>query len=884
MCRHLPVLLVALVLLAGAPAAAEISHSLADYSLFGSESLRLRDVTAGDGDLGVNQGRLTARGSLTAPSSQLVADEVKLEPTATCEAVLANVVDGSAPACAAGGGVTTPIIADVSGACGFPDPFPACNEAAGVVLRGGRRTLAPGVYGAVQLKSAGGPATLELTGGTYVFCSLDLRRDAELLVRAPSQIQVVGKLRLGAGANLAPAPGTVTARDLTIFANGKNVLVSRGAIVRASICAPTAKLKLRRARLEGTAAARHISVTAGTVLLPYEEVRTACANHDPLKNVYFGDLHVHTALSFDANAFDVRTTPAEAYGFARGQPVALPPLDENGEGTRTVQLDRPLDFVALTDHSEYLGEVEECTTPGSPNYMSATCQMYRGEEYNAVRNFGFRLVFGPPRFPDACAPDEQECFAQATKVWQGVKDAAEDAYDRSADCAFTSFVGYEYSSARGTSNHHRNVIFANDHVPFPTSYFEQIYPQGLWSEVKATCLDAPNGCDALAIPHNSNESNGQMFYVEYPGARSLSEQRRQARLRGMIEPLVEVYQHKGDSECMNGISGVIGASDEQCEFEKDPRSFQDCGDGIGGGGIARAGCFSRLDFVRGVLLAGMQEDDRLGVNPYRLGIIASTDTHNGTPGRVEEDNFVGHRGLDDDTPAKQLGNGVLTPGGIQFSPGGIVGIWAEENSRPALFGAMQRREVFGTSGPRIAVRFFGGWGLPGGLCEDPDMLSTAYAQGVAMGSLLDTPPAGSTAPSFLVSAMRDPGTISRPGVQLQRVQIVKGWIDGAGQWRQEVFDVAGDPDNGATVDLGTCVPTGPGADSLCTVWTDPQFDPGQRAVYYVRVLENPTCRWSTIMCNGLPPEGRPASCTDPEVKKTIQERAWTSPIWYRPAG
>jgi hypothetical protein len=332
---------------------------------------------------------------------------------------------------------------------------------------------------------------------------------------------------------------------------------------------------------------------------------------------------------------------------------------------------------------------------------------------------------------------------------------------------------------------------------------------------------------------------------------------------------------------MNGLSGVIGASDEQCEFEKDPRNFVDCGNATGGGGAARGGCFSRLDFVRNVLLAGIAEDQRLGVNPYRLGIIASTDTHNGTPGAVDEATFQGHRGTDDATPATQLGNGVLTPGGIQFSPGGIVGVWAEENSRPSIFDALRRREVFGTSGPRIAVRFFGGWNLPANLCTDPDMLSDAYAAGVPMGSLLDPP--GAAAPSFLISAARDPGTLARPGTQLQRVQVVKGWVDAAG-WHEEVFDVAGNGNNGATVDIDTCVVSGPGDDTLCAVWTDPGFDASRHAFYYVRVLENPTCRWSTINCNALAPVDRPPSCSDPDVAKTVQERAWSSPIWYRPDG
>jgi len=859
--------------------AASPPSSLDGYALFARERMVTRNLRAGDGALGVNAGSFTGKGSLRA-TGEIVAATATLDPSTECGALFVNTLAGSGPGCVTSGTVPSPIIADVPVACGYPPVFPACNSAAKLVVKSGQTVLPPGVYGDVQVKSSGAPATLELTGGSYVFCSLRVGRHGSVLFRDDTQVHVAGNLKLGVQSRLAPADGLAAPLDAQVFVAGKGVTLDRESRLLAGLCAPSAKLKVNRARIQGGAVARDIKASQSTVLRPYEETRAACAAHNPLRNLYFGDLHVHTALSFDAQAFDVQTTPAEAYDFAKGAPVALPPLDINGEGTQVIQLERPLDFAAVTDHSEYLGEVEECTTPGSPNYNSPTCATYRGEVFNAVRTFGIQLATpDPTRFADVCAPNGQECAIQGAAVWQRVQDAAEDAYDRTSACTFTSFVGYEYTSALNVSNQHRNVIFRNERVPYPTTCFEETHPQGLWSQLAAGCLDAETGCDVLVIPHNPNESNGNMFAVEYPGAGSVAAERVQAANRAAIEPLVEIYQHKGDSECMNGLSGVIGASDEQCEFEKDPRNFIDCGNGTGGGGVSRFGCFSRNDFVRGVLLTGLKEDERLGVNPYRLGVIASTDTHNGTPGAVDERDFIGQRGTDDDTPAKQLGNGVLTPGGIQFSPGGIVGVWAEENSRPSIFDALRRREVYGTSGPRIAVRFFGGWGLDPGLCTDPDMLSDAYAGGVPMGSVLD--PQAAAAPSFLVSAQRDPGTMARPGTQLQRVQIVKGWID-AGQSHQEVFDVAGDPDNGATVDTDTCVTSGPGEDELCTVWTDPSFDPAQSAFYYVRVLENPTCRWSTITCNALAPVDRPPSCTDPDVKKTVQERAWSSPIWYRP--
>jgi hypothetical protein len=601
----------------------------------------------------------------------------------------------------------------------------------------------------------------------------------------------------------------------------------------------------------------------------YVDPRAPCAQHDPLKNVYWGDLHVHTANSFDVTAFDVRNTPADAYRFARGEPLTLPPLDANGQGTRTVQIDRPLDFAAVTDHAEFLGEVETCTTPGAAGYDAPGCVMLRAGGNNGIVEMAIALTaINPSRDPDICGADGSGCADAASAVWASVKQAAADAYDTTAACSFTSFVAYEYTAATNFSTLHRNVIFANEHVPQPTTYFEQPTPQGLWRELQHSCLDDSNGCDVLAIPHNPNESNGNMFFVES------SETADDARQRVAMEPLVEVYQHKAASECFNGLSGILGAPDEQCSFEAPRRDpVMDCGDGVGSGGVKRTGCFSRLDFARGILLAGLSEEQRIGVNPYRLGFVSSTDTHNGTPGLTTERGWAGHRGLDDDTSAKRLGSGTLIGGGIEYSPGGLVAVWAEENSRPAIFSALRRREVYGTSGPRIPVRFFAGYNLPSGICTDPQLVATATAVGVPMGGLLSP---SSTAPTFVVSALRDPSST----VALQRIQIIKGWVDSDG-WHQSVTDIAGG-DNGASVDATTCAPTGSGSDTLCGTFTDPDFHADQHAFYYARVLENPTCRWSAWECLSLPVASQPAACTDPTVPTTIQERAWTSPIWYSP--
>lgn len=614
----------------------------------------------------------------------------------------------------------------------------------------------------------------------------------------------------------------------------------------------------------------------------YVEPRDPCAAHSPLRRAFFGDLHVHTGLSFDAYAFDVRVTPEEAYRFARGQEIALPPLDGKGEGTRRVRLGRALDFAAVTDHSEFLGEVQTCITPSAKGYGSATCQRYRQGGGSAISNLGFKLALDDKqRFEDVCPPDGSGCTELLSATWQRLQAAAQGAYDKSSSCGFTSFVAYEYSGAPGLSTLHRNVIFRSDRVPLPVTHYEEPTPQGLWQALDGACRQARTGCDVLAIPHNSNESNGKMFRIEYPEGASLEEQKRLAQQRQSFEPVFEIYQHKGDSECRNGLSGVLGAPDEFCGFEKTLRkNVVDCGEGTGTGGTARTGCLSRRDFVRFALLDGLREQQRIGVNPIQLGLIASTDTHNGSPGYVEESIFMGHRGLDDDTPEKLLGSGGLTIGGMEFSPGGLVGVWAEENSRPALFDGLKRRETFGTSGPRITVRFFGGFDLPPDLCSDPALVEKGYQQGVPMGGTLT---AGSqSAPRFVVQAFRDPGDGRKPGTPLQVVQIIKGTLV-AGSAQTKVFDVAGNRKNGATVDLATCALVGDGADSLCGTFTDPEFDKSQPAFYYVRVLENPSCRWNTQLCNALPAASRPAPCSDPEAPKTIQERAWASPIYYVPS-
>jgi hypothetical protein len=370
--------------------------------------------------------------------------------------------------------------------------------------------------------------------------------------------------------------------------------------------------------------------------------------------------------------------------------------------------------------------------------------------------------------------------------------------------------------------------------------------------------------------------------------RSPAQRQRLAELRGRMEPLAEITQVKGDSECRNGIASVFGKPDEFCDFEKlrkPSEEIADCGEQMGSGGMMLKGCMSRYSYVRYALTAGLDEQSRLGINPFKLGIVAATDTHNGAPAAGLEEGHLGSHGMDRSAQNRLLGE-VEVPGDIakgspvRYSPGGIAGIYAHENSRDALFEAMQRKETFGTSGPRISPRFFAGWELDEDICASGNYPVEAYQNGVPMGGDISPPATDqSGSPLFVASAHKDPRD---GGNLLQRIQIVKGWIDQEGRTQQAVVDIAGDGNNGASVDPNTCAVSGQGFKQLCNTWRDPDFNPDIAAVYYLRVLENPSCRWSHYDCLSIAEEDRPATCKDPEVPWQIQERAWTSPIWYTP--
>lgn len=649
-----------------------------------------------------------------------------------------------------------------------------------------------------------------------------------------------------------------------------------------------------------------------------------CNDYNPLKNPYFGDLHIHTSFSMDAAQFGTIKTPFDAYQFAKGEPLPLPPYDKNGDSQRIIQLDRPLDFAGITDHSEFLAETSLCFNRNSLLYYGAYCAIMRGtpEGNSPIDSIAFVLGLGGASIPGGklplsiCKLHPELCDKRLNDAWYEVQNAAQQAYDNSESCSFTSFVGYEWTGSPLLNNQHRNVIFRNDVVSeSPISYFDAAKPEHLWAGLDADCTHKDNGCEVLTIPHNSNLGGGTMFqpYTEHknPYSPELAAQRQR------MEPLVEIYQHKGASECISDASAPFASNDEFCGFELllpnichgDGNDAPDCKPLCSNSIIPIGGftgiCIEPSDFVRGALREGLSEQARIGVNPFKYGFIGSTDTHNATPGSVEERDFQGHVGENDSTLENRIGLAEAADNELAqafsdllgfatlkgYSPGGLAVVWAEQNSRHAIFDNMQQRETYATSGPRIITRFFGGWDLPEDLCQAADFVAQGYDLGVPMGG--DLPAGGhqNQAPAFAVSAFMDAGTARFPGTPLQRIQIVKGWED-KGETFEQVYEVAGDPESNAGVNTQTCETYGEGFSSLCKVWRDPDFDPQQNAFYYARILENPTCRWSRLQCNATMAEqqlscadideNHPlAACCDGSIPDTIQERAWTSPIWYQ---
>ncbi len=629
-----------------------------------------------------------------------------------------------------------------------------------------------------------------------------------------------------------------------------------------------------------------------------------CANRTDRRMPLFGELHLHTKYSTDAYIYSVLADPRDAYAFARGDTIALAPYDENGQAERSLKLRRPLDFAAVTDHAEGFGFMYHCLNPDAPGYNAAECLMVRREvpvpaivplAVLVTAAVGLPVPVGAPM----CSLPGIDCDIGKLSVWQDIQAAAEAYYDRSPDCAFTTFIAYEWSASPLGNNIHRNVVFRNEHVPArPISTYETNGPNAnqLWQGLHDQCLDAGTGCDVLAIPHNSNISGGWMF----PDPASPEE----ARTRAELETVAEIFQHKGSSECRfdRTLGRGVETTDEQCAFEQ-VSSYNLFADRIPSTGVQYLppDVLEPRNYLRNALKDGLKFEQQMGSNPFKMGFIGSTDSHNGTAGATDEDNFLGHVGSADSTAAARVSFSQGT-GSIDWSPGGLAVVWSEENSRNGIFESLKRRETYATSGTRPIVRVFGGWDFSPELCgsaatNDADLVAVGYRDGVPMGGDLPAAPEGAVAPQFAINALMDVGVPEHPGTPLQQIQMIKGWVDADGVTHEKVFQVAGDPANGAAVNPEDCsqwVEPAKTFRELCTVWSDPEFDAAQSAFYYARVLENPSCRWSTYDCKSLGVDPFAADCmvqalssSEPNlepccvVEPTIQERAWTSPIWYR---
>ena len=628
------------------------------------------------------------------------------------------------------------------------------------------------------------------------------------------------------------------------------------------------------------------------------------------RNPYYGDLHVHTKYSFDAYVFGVTASPDDAYRYAKGESVKHPLGYE-------MKLREPLDFYAVTDHGFYMGMIQayaDTTTDISQNEFAEPFHNLNRLDNLTVESAGersniFSSVLGATIIQPYPDWHPKLLKAYLTRNTQGAlqsfdydihksawADVARSANEHNDPGHFTTFIGYEFTTSTDIEggNLHRNVIFNSSKASIrPWTRIDSINPEDLW-----TWQDKlrDKGVDTIAIPHNSNGSNGQMFEMESFKGNALDIEYAKKRMRN--EPLVEITQVKGTSD----THPLLSPDDEWADFEiMDVR--------VG----SRPPTYSKPSgsYVREAYLNGLTLEFTKQGNPYKFGLIGSTDTHV-VAASLDESNFWSKVGLLDGDPENRgsvplkeenverldeymrafnqpvsrvsLEQGEYANTGFtQWGASGLAAAWAEENTRESIFNAFRRKETFATTGTRIAVRFFGGYNLSSIDLNSESLVSEAYQKGVTMGS--DLLHNENKIPEFLVWAQRD-----KNGAPLQRIQIIKGWIDNnSGRPKEKVFDVACSdgmqpdpitnrcPDNGARVNINDCsITKNVGSSELKTVWKDPEFAPDDKTFYYVRVLENPTCRWSTwdaIKAGYKPREG---------LHETIQERAWSSPIWYIP--
>ena len=587
--------------------------------------------------------------------------------------------------------------------------------------------------------------------------------------------------------------------------------------------------------------------------------------------VYWGETHLHTGMSMDAGAFGARLLPDDAYRFAKGQEI-------RSSTGQMVKLGRPLDFLVVADHSDNMGFFPRLVS-GEPSMLADPTGRRWYDMVQAGGQEGVKAAveiiqsLTQNTMPDALASlPGTEAYRSA---WQVAIDAAEKHNDPGK---FTAFIGYEWTSTDLGFNLHRVVVYRDGgHLAEMAEPYTTVPPLGspnpidLWKWM--TDYEAKTGGKLLAIAHNGNMSNGWMF-PETTNRYGTAVDKNYASSRIRWEPLYEVTQIKGDGE----THPLLSPNDEFADYETWALGNLDLSE-------MKTDAMLKFEYARSGLLLGLKLEQKLGINPYKFGLVGATDSHTGLS-TADEDNFFGkHSGMEPNE--KRMEHPMAKVGDAEYSgwmpaASGYQGIWAKENTRAALFDAMIRKETYATTGPRIIVRFFGGWDFNEADTKSRLPADTGYYKGVPMGGDLTNAPSGKS-PSFLVAARKDPYSGN-----LDRIQIVKGWVDKRGSEHEQVYDVAWSgnrtKDNegrltavGNTVDMATATWTNSiGTPELITVWSDPDFDPDQRAFYYARVIEIPTPRWTLfdkVRLGVEVPEGVPL---------TTQERAYTSPIWYTP--
>jgi hypothetical protein len=578
------------------------------------------------------------------------------------------------------------------------------------------------------------------------------------------------------------------------------------------------------------------------------EAQEAAVPENPLKDAFFGETHLHTSYSLDAFIGGNRRTPEDAYRFARGEAMEI-----NGQSHK---LKRPLDFAAVTDHAEFIGEMYSTQVPGAPGYDNPMLVELRGlSKEEDQRAWFLKYVVANNR---SATPQHPPFFAgpETTKsAWALNRDVTNKYYEPGR---FTTIHGFEWTAAPNGGNMHRNILFRDDNLPEqPFSNVDSADEEKLWDWIGGL---RDRGMKLFAMPHNSNGSKSQMFESVDNAGKPLT--REYAERRQAMEPLIEMMQIKANSE----VTRQFWPTDEFADFEN--------GDSMAKfSGRVKA----KENYIRYAVVKGTAYQRDLGANPFKFGFVGGTDNHNSGMGDTDEDNYIGSHGPADGTvEARRTGEIDGWIGSSDSNPGALTGVWATKNTRAAIWDAMAARETFATSGSRLKIRMFGGPGLSKP-ADEKAMVEAGYKQGVPMGGTLTAP---TSAPAFTVWAARD-----AEGANLDRIQIIKGWVDATGAPQEKVIDVVWSgnrkpgPDGkvpavGNTVDLKTAKFTNAiGAPVLMGHWVDAEWKPGQTAVYYARALEIPTPRWTTydaVRAN-LP--------LLKDVPATVQERAWGSPIW-----